>query len=222
MKQVDVRELKQNYPSEYDREFSDWIATGGDTFSFCMEAHIESLSELLELFGFDNVDARDCSWSIGGQGEFLIAATTCVKEFERDVSHWSHWGQDVQDLVDRWTKWLVDTEYALPCYAALASGNLEVSVRRGRSTLIEDTSLYFDINETLPPESGVFSGVQEDELIALIDPHVENFACDLKDMVESICDLVLSWASSDFEYLCSEECFLESSEANDVQFFVED
>lgn len=189
-----VRELRDMYPKQFDKEYSDWCAYELDG-GWC-----EALEgDFRELHAPHGVDARSIWYAVYGQGagagfSGLVYVGKLMKHLKLDETY-------------------------LPLYQAVVDDGsyCNVSVSGRWSMTVNFDGAPWD---TAP--SGVFSGLSDEAWCELINAQMEeaNLEDVVRDFCADICHDLYKELVDEYEYRTSEEAFIESCEINEVTFDV--
>lgn len=190
-----VRELKDIDPKRFDKEYYHWCEyTGYDGWAECVEG------DFRERHAPQGVEANSIWYSLHGPGGYacfsgVVYATKLMKHLK------------------------LDEEY-LPLYLAMENEGSRFSVsgsRRG-GLQVEFDGVPWD---TAP--AGVFSALDQEAWENLLHEQLEESELEsvVEEFCKDICHTLLKELESEYEYMTSEESFIESCEANEVTFEIE-
>jgi hypothetical protein len=187
-----VRELKDMDPKRFDKEYYHWCEYSVD------DGWAEYLEgDFRERHAPQGVEARSIWYSLHGQGSYACFSGVVY--------------------VGKLMKHLKLDEQYLPLYLAMVDDGSYFKVDGSRRGSIQ---VDFDGAPWDTAASGVFSMLNTDEWNALVNEQYNE--SDIEGVAEQfcndICHTLLNELEEDYEYMTSEESFIESCEINEVTF----
>jgi len=197
---MDIHALKATGKSRFDAEYSKWSANQCTGYEW-WDSIDDWFKEDMKPFG---LDVREIYFSVAYcQGDY--ASFDAYLDF---------------------AKWLEAAGYAEQ-YPALVVGcrdyDLIVKVNDRRNRPRVDWDYYYQVGSNTDP-SGVFEMLDQDAWTELIDSQfdAEDWEQLINDWLESKAKELYKALQEEYEYLTSEEQFIEHCEANDIEFTTEE
>lgn len=210
MPTVDIDTLKRDHPSAFEREYERWVQTyfHYDWWDGVYDGFIEDRAE----FGVEIAQERRNGRSAGHQIYFSLGY--CQSDYAAfDANVRMHTWAKAMKLDEQYPALVVDLEE----YGATARIS---SNRRGSYSYV--SSYDYAPGNTSP--AGIFSGLAPEAWDTLVE---EQFAaCSIEatmdEWVKGQCQSLYKKLKEEYEYLSSEEQFVEWAKSMDEQFEVED
>lgn len=210
MTTVDIDTLKRDYPSEFQREYETWVQS-----AFCYEwwdcVYYDFVEDMAE-FGVEVAHERRNGRSAGHQIYFSLGY--CQSDYAAfDANVRMHTWAKAMKLDEQYPALVVDLEE----YGATA--RISSSHRNSYSYV---ASYDYAPGNTTP--AGIFSGLAPEAWDTLVE---EQFAaCDIERLMNewaaTQCQNLYKQLQDEYEYLSSEDQFVEWAKSMDEQFEVED
>lgn len=210
MKTVDIDTLKRDHPAEFQREYEHWVQTHFhyDWWDGVYDGFIEDMAE----FGVEIAQEWRNGRSAGHQIYFiLLYSQSDYAAFDANVR--MHTWAKAMKLDEQYPALVVDLEE----YGATA----RISSNR-RNSYSYIFSYDYAPGNTSP--AGIFSGLAPEAWDALVEGQFA--ACDIEKLmdewVKAQCQNLYKQLQEEYEYLSSEDQFVEWAKSMDTQFEVED
>lgn len=202
MRTVTVQELKDLDPKEFERQYTRWMVC--EPHDRWWEYIIDDMCEQAKTLGI-SVESTDVHWSISySQGDGLaFSAGVHLADWMKSQGH--------------------DTTY-LALYIAADQNDDSVSVnchRRGYTMFANEVDTGCAENME---NFGVFEGLSHEDFDALVGEQYQELdpEAGILKTCESLAHETYKTLLAEYEYLTSEAEFIESCEANETTFELED
>ena len=210
MKTVDIDTLKRDHPSEFQREYEKWVETHFhyEWWDSVYDGFIEDMAG----FGVEIAQERRNGRGAGHQIYFSLSySQSDFASFDAHVR--MHTWAKAMKLDEKYPALVVDLEE----YGA----NARIGTR-GRSSYSYIASYDYAPGNTTP--AGIFSELAPEAWDTLVE---EQFvACDIEQLLNewviAQCQNLYKQLQEEYEYLSSEDQFVEWAKSMDEQFEVED
>lgn len=208
---MDINEVRERHPSDFRRLYEDWASQGGDALDDWWHGVYECATEEGKLHGFDIEDIHFSGFWSQGDGASWVG---CVH-----IPEFLH----AQKAVDE-TRWhllleLIREDFMDPVYAITTSGS-SVHERSMRLAGADTYMVDFDLTLARGPYAGATcqtlydamgGDATLDELDTWILEEARYFAQHIYELLEA-----------EYEYLTSEEAFIQRALCNDVCYDVDE
>lgn len=190
-----VRELKEMYPAKFEKEYIDWCSYAvPDDWSETLEG------DFREQHGPHGIEARSIWYTV--HGPRAGAGFSGVVHMGKLMKH------------------LKLDEMYLPLYQGIEDDGSYCNVTVSNQNFM---TLYFDGMPWDTAPSGVFSELSDEAWCELINAQMEEADLEnvAREFCKSICGVLHQELVDEYDYLTSEEAFIESCEINEITFEVE-
>ena len=196
--ELTAKELKERFPSQFEREYWRWVRDG---FHYdWWDAEYDCFVADCEPMGI-TVDPERIYFSLSySQGDYASF------EGRIDMAKW----MDHQGYSEKYLALRLDAE-EFGAYGYIRA--------RQNGTYVD---LDYYPGQTSP--TGVFSDLPQEAWDELVEEQIkaEDWEEHMSEQVRSLADDLYRRLQEEYEYLSSEEQFIESCECNDVTFYVDD
>ena len=210
MATVDIDTLKRDHPSEFQREYEKWVQTyfHYDWWDGVRDIFVEDMAE----FGVEIAQEWRNGSSAGHRIYFSLSySQSDYAAFDANV-HMCTWAKAMK-LDEQYPALVVDLEE----YGATARIS---SYRRGSYSCV--ASYDYAPGNTSP--AGIFSGLASEAWDTLVEEQFAACAIEklMDEWVKAQCQKLYRQLQEEYEYLSSEDQFVEWAKSMDEQFEVED